>query len=250
MPNNAVIAIFGDVDRERVLKAAMKYFGDWKKGALPKIYLPDETSPLKKSDTFRKKNEKVSASIFLGTNGTTIYSDDRPVLDVIDAVISGIGYPSGWLQESLRGGEQNLVYVVHAFPFCGINAGYFGIMCQTTVKNLERVLQIINQQLDKISLKPISEEELERGKDMVITMYEMGLETNEDQAQNTALNEVLGLGYNYGEVYKKEVKKVTVSEILRVAKKYFQNRLTVMTIPKNPVNTIIPPTKKVRRDIQ
>ena len=250
MPNNAVIAVFGDIDREKVLEGIKKHFGNWKKGKLPEVKLPDETSPLKKNETFKKKNEKVSASIFIGTNGTTIYSEDKPVLDVIDAVISGIGYPSGWLQESLRGGKHNLVYVVHAFPFCGINAGYFGVICQTTMKNLDKVLKIINENLDKISAKPISEDELQRGKDMVITMYEMGLETNEEQAQDAALNEILGLGYDYGKIYIEKVKKVKVEQILTVAKKYFRKRLTVMTIPEHPVEAEIPPEMKGLNDIR
>jgi len=169
---------------------------------------------------------------------------------VIDAVISGIGYPSGWLQESLRGGKHNLVYVVHAFPFCGINAGYFGVICQTTMKNLDKVLKIINENLDKISAKPISEDELQRGKDMVITMYEMGLETNEEQAQDAALNEILGLGYDYGKIYIEKVKKVKVEQILTVAKKYFRKRLTVMTIPEHPVEAEIPPEMKGLNDIR
>ena len=250
MPNNAVIAIFGDISHEKVLKAVKKYFGDWKRGSLRQVNLPDETSPLKSNETFKKKNEKVSAAIFLGTNGTTIYSEDRPALDIIDAVISGIGYPSGWLQDALRGGKRNLVYVVHAFPFYGIKAGFFGVICQTTMNNLDRVLKIINDNLDKISSKRITEDELRRGKDMVITMYEMGLETNEEQAQDAALNEVLGLGYNYGKIYMDKVKNVTAKDVLRVARKYFKNRLTVMTIPEHPVETVIPPEMKVESDIR
>ncbi len=250
MPNNAVIAVFGDINREKVLKSIKKYFGDWPRGTLPEISLPDETSPLKKNETFKKTNEKISAAVFLGTNGTTIYSEDKPALDVIDAVISGIGYPSGWLQDALRGGKHNLVYVVHAFPFYGIKAGYFGVICQTTMNNLDKVLKIINENLDKISSKPIGKDELQRGKDMVITMRQMGLETNEDQAQDAALNEVLGLGYNYGKVYLEKVKKVTAKEVLRVARKYFKNRLTVMTIPEHPVETIIPPEMKTGSDIR
>ncbi len=250
IPNNAVIAIFGDITRDKAMKAIKKYFGNWQKGQLPKIDLPDETSQVTTNEVFKKKNEKVSASVFLGTNGTTIYSEDKPILDVIDAVISGIGYPSGWLQEALRGGKHNLVYVVHAFPFYGIKAGYFGVICQTTMKNLPEVLKIINEKLDRISSKPISEDELKRGKDMVITMYEMGLETNEEQAQDAALNEILGLGYNYGPIYIEKVKKVTTKDVLRVAKKYFKNRLTVMTIPEHPVEAVIPPERKIPGDIR
>ena len=118
------------------------------------------------------------------------------------------------------------------------------------MNNLDRVLKIINDNLDKISSKRITKDVLRRGKDMVITMYEMGLETNEEQAQDAALNEVLGLGYDYGKIYVDKVKKVTAKDVLRVARKYFKNRLTVMTIPEHPVETVIPPEMKAGSDIR
>jgi zinc protease len=106
MPNNAVLAVFGDIEPEEMAA--------------------NTVAPLTASEQVRKKTEKVSAAIYLGTNGMTLKDPERPTLDVIDAVLSGIGYPSGWLQEALRGGDRSLVYVVHAFPNSGIDGGHFG----------------------------------------------------------------------------------------------------------------------------
>jgi predicted Zn-dependent peptidase len=154
----------------------------------------------------------------------TLKDPERPTLDVIDAVLSGIGYPSGWLQEALRGGDRSLVYVVHAFPSSGIDGGHFGIITQTTMANYEKVVEIILEKLEKIKQKPLDSEELAAAKDMIITMHEMSLETNGGQARSAALNEVLGLGYDWDARYPELVEQVSAEDVFAVAQRLFEHQ--------------------------
>jgi zinc protease len=186
----------------------------------------------------------------VGTNGLTLKDPERPTLDVIDAVLSGIGYPSGWLQEALRGGDRSLVYVVHAFPSSGIEAGHFGIITQTTMANYEKVVEIILEKLEDIRQKPLDPKELATAKDMVITMHEMSLETNGAQARSAAVNEALGLGYDWDARYPELIRKVTAEDVLRVARRLFGHHLLVSTIPEKPVEAIIPPEQRQRMHAQ
>jgi len=83
----------------------------------------------------------------------TLTDKDVPVVNVIDAIISGIGYPSGWLHDGLRGGEKSLVYYIHAYPAFGIDGGYFAVMAQTTMENYDKVVNIILEKINLIKLK-------------------------------------------------------------------------------------------------
>ena len=60
------------------------------------------------------------------------YPVDPMALDM-----SGIGFPGGWLHTELRG--KQLVYVVHAFNWMGLEPGYFGIMAATQPQHAEQV---------------------------------------------------------------------------------------------------------------
>jgi zinc protease len=179
-----------------------------------------------------------------------ITDSDRPILDVIDAALSGIGYPSGWLHEALRGGDRSLVYVIHAFPSPGIDGGHFGILTQTTMSNYQRVVDIIIEKLTRIQREPLDAEELAAAKNMCITAHEMSLETNGAQARSAVVNEVLGLGYDYDSHYPDLIRKVSAEDVLRVARSLFSHHLLVSAIPEKPVEAIIPSEQKQRMHAQ
>jgi zinc protease len=246
MPNNAVLAVFGDIDPEKMASEVMSAFGKWKKGKLIEPVISKTTAPLTHSERIEKQTDKVSAAIYLGTNGIAVDDPERPTLDVIDAVLSGIGYPSGWLHEALRGGNRSLVYVVHAFPSAGIDGGHFGIISQTTMANYEKVVEIILAKLKKIQQQPLDSGELWAAKNMIVTMHEMSLETNGAQARSAAVNEVLGLGYDWDNRYPELVDQVSAEDVLEVARNLFQHYLLVSAIPEKPVEAIIPPEQKQR----
>jgi len=150
MPNNAVLAVFGDIDPGRVASMVEEAFKDFQPRILEQPIIEIETQNIIQDESFEVFNEKTAAAIVVGYNGLTLTDIDRPVVDVLDAVISGIRYPSGWLHEALRGGDRSLVYVVHAYPSFGIDGGYFGIMAQTTPDNYESVLKIVLDKMDLI----------------------------------------------------------------------------------------------------
>jgi zinc protease len=246
MPNNTVLAVFGDIDPEEVAAEVKTLFGKWQPGTLVEPAIQDASALLAADGQVEKKTEKVSAAIFVGTNGTTITDPDRPTLDVIDAALSGIGYPGGWLHEALRGGDRSLVYVIHAFPNAGIDAGHFGILTQTTMSNYQKVVDIIFEKLKRIQQEPLDAEELEAAKDMCITAREMSLESNGAQARSAAVNEVLGLGYDYDYRYPELVRRISAGDVRRVAGKLFSHHLLVSAIPETPVEAIIPPEQEQR----
>ena len=232
MPNNAVLAIFGDIDPEAVTASVKKAFEGFQPRVLEEPIIGMETQNIVRDEAFEVVNEKSSAAILVGYNGMTITDRDRPVVDVIDAVISGIRYPSGWLQEALRGGDRSLVYVVHAYPSFGVDGGYFGIMVQTTLDNYDAVLDAIQSKMALIQEEALAPEELERGEAMCITAHELGLETIASQASSAATYEILGLGYDYARLYPGLIKRVTAAEVLRVAKRLFSHHLIVSTKPE------------------
>jgi zinc protease len=229
--NHAVLAVFGDIDPDTVVSQVGKAFGDLEPGILHKPSIAEETRNIDKDEQFVVENEKTSAAIMVGYNGLTLYDADAPVVDVLDAIISGIGYPSGWLHEALRGGERSLVYFVHAYPVFGIDAGYFGIMTQTTMENYDAVMAIIREKMDRIQEKEVDEETFRRAKNMCITMHRLGLETITSQASSAALNELVGLGYHWDQMYPSRIQAVTRADVLRVAKNLFSNALVVTTKP-------------------
>jgi len=250
VPNNMVLAVFGDIDTASVARSVEQRFGHLSRVELVRPHLKEETSNLIQDRRVEKMNDKSSAALFIGFNGMTLFDGDRPVLDVIDAILSGIGYPGGWLHEALRGGDQSLVYYVHAYPHLGVDGGYFGVITQTTMANYGKVLDVVLKMVRKIQEEPVTDEELDLAKRIIITMHDLGLETNASQAYSAAVSEALGLGFDWDQRYRDLIEGVTKDDVQRVARRVFHHHLIATTVPQKPVEAAIPPERKERMHVR
>ena len=239
VPQRAVLAVYGDFDAAALMPLLHKAFQAWKpSGPSNMPAVPEDDGRIQGLRVLEKKNDKTSLGLFVGTRGLDLHDPRMAALDVLDAVLSGIGYPGGRLHAALRGGDNNWVYVVHAFPFSGYRAGYFGVITQTTQKNAQRVESIIHEHLDRLMKERVADEEMQRAKDMVITMHLLELESLEAQARSAAVNELLGLGYDYAARYPDLVRAVTAEDVHKLAQELFDGRLVVRTLPENPVEVL------------
>ena len=237
-PHHSVLAIYGDLDPNKTLTTMSRKLEAWRVPPAILAEQPDETRPLRADRVVEKKNDKTSCALFIGTDGMSVGDPHRPVLDVLDAVLSGTGYPGGRLFEALRGGKEDLVYVVGAFPFYGKRAGFFGVITQTTINNLAKVQELVLTHLKRLAEEPVSSEELENAKAMMKTAHQLGLETADAQARSAAVNEVLGLGWDYDRKYVPLIEAVTADEIQNLARELFSKTLIARTLPEHPVDIL------------
>ncbi|MDR3569341.1 MAG: pitrilysin family protein [Syntrophobacteraceae bacterium] len=230
-PTHSVLAIYGDVDPQEAVRLANREFGEWT-GRTVTTNIANETHPLSANRVVEIRDEKSSSALLVGTNGLGVNDSRRPVLDVLNEVLSGGGSLSGRMFDSLRGGSEDLVYTVDTFPFYGENAGFFGVLTQTTLANLPKVEQIIGKNLNRLQDELVSPSELERAKEALVVGLKFEDETVESQAADAALDEVLGLGWDYSQRYPALVRAVTAKQIQELARNLFANTLTVRTAPR------------------
>ncbi len=247
-PTHSVLAVYGDIDPAMVQAVIAKKFGKWS-GKPVQVNLPDERRPITKTGVVEVKNEKNSAALYIGTNGMAVTDSQRPVLDVLTGILSGGGV-TGRIFEALRGGDENLVYTVFAFPFYGENAGFFGVMTQTTMGNLEKVRQIIMANLKQLATEPVSKEELDKSRETMLVAQKLARQSLDTQASSAALNEVLGLGWDYDRRYPELIEAVTPAQIKELAGKLFAHTLTAMTVPDHPVEILAVPPAGPHSDVQ
>ena len=239
-PTHSVLAIYGDVDPGEAGRMANREFGKWT-GKPVKLRLPDETHPILANRIVSVKDEKSSSALLVGTNGLAVDDPERPVLDVLTEVLSGGGSLSGRMFDSLRGGDKDLVYTVSTFPFYGLKAGFFGVLTQTTMANLPEVQRIIEQNLERLKDQLVSESELERAKEALLTGFKFDRETIESRAEDAALNEVLGLGLNYSRDYPARIRAVSAQQVRELARGLFTNTLVANTLPAHPAKILASP---------
>jgi zinc protease len=230
VPNNMVLAIVGDIDIERTTALVERAFMGFQSRPLTLPPIPAEPVHNQTRQEV-KQTQKQVAAIYVGFPGTTVTNvQDRYPLHLLDAVMSGIGFPGGWLHTELRG--KQLVYMVHAFNWLGLDPGYFGIIAATQPAEAKEVVEIILQNVDKAKAGEISDEEFARAKQLAVIADRLERQSNSEIGADAAINELYGLGYDFSTQEAKRIEAVTKADVQRVAQTYLQHPTIVITTPE------------------
>jgi zinc protease len=229
-PANMVLAVFGDVDRDDAETAVSDAFGRFNRQG----YSVPEVAPwdgLDEDVMSIQPSDRQQAVIFMGYPCMDIGSEDWYAMRVLDGVISGIGYPGGWLHETLRG--QQLVYIVHAWNYALMGKGYFAVMAATQPATADTALAIIHEKIDKIRDDLVTDEEIDMAKRACNVMEDLYYsQTTAAQASLAAQYEVMGLGYDHRYDFKDKIDAVSKEDIREVARKYLNRSATVLVTPE------------------
>ncbi len=227
---NMVLSVFGDIEDLPVEETVDRLFSDLQREVdFDPTTRREWVGPAENVTEIFPTDRKIAA-IYMGYPGMTVDNvEDRYPMEVLDAVTSGIYYPGGWLHTQLRGRE--LVYVVHAFNWMGLDPGYFGIYAATTPEQLEEAVSLIIEQMGRLKSEDIPDDELEKAKGIAVTMEKLRYEPNYDQALRSSLNELYGLGHDFHRKHEERIQAVTEAEIKRVAEKYLNHYLLITALP-------------------
>jgi zinc protease len=226
VPNNCVLAIFGDVKTADVRAAVEKAFGSWRRGSDIKAAAHAAQAPAKNRVTETK--DKKQAVLVIGFSGTTIYDDDRYALELIHESCSDLGS-----RLFLRIREQlGLAYYCGAQNFSGIAPGYFAFYTGTEPSKAEQVEQELLKEAELLRTEGLSEEELKRAKAKIIGQKKIHRQDLGNLASMTALDELYGLGFKHSESEDAQFEAVTLDQIKAVAQKYLKPDSFVVSIVK------------------
>ncbi len=217
-PGNLVLSIVGDVKAEEVKKEVDKLFGSWQgeTQAASEDFLAPE--PPAEPIVHNIVREKEQVHIIIGFLGSTMSSKDRFAIEVLESVLNG---QSGRLFRQLRD-QQSLAYSLSCFSWPGLDTGAFGVHIGTSPDKKEEAIKSVWQELYKVREELVTDEELEKAKNVLIGHYELGLETHGLQAMDVALMETYDLGQDFGKKYIEEIGQISKEDVRKIAMKYIQ----------------------------
>jgi zinc protease len=229
VPGNMVLAIVGDIDLPQTVAAVEQALATFAPRPVPVPQVPAEPPPTQGRRKV-KQTQKHVAAIYIGFPGTILANlADCYALHILDGIISGFNVPSGWLHDALRG--QQLVYVVHALHWAGLESGYFGVYAATQPDKVQTVVDLMLQLLEQARAGEISEAEFARTKQMALVTARLQRQANDQLASDMALNELYGLGYDFSDHEAAALARVTKADVQRVAQTYLQHPTMVITTP-------------------
>jgi zinc protease len=226
VPNNCVLAIFGDVKTAEAKAAVEKFFGKWKPGAGMRISAAG--SPPATPRRVTETRDKKQAVLVLGYPGTTLASDDRFALDLVQECCSDLG---SRLFLRIRE-ELGLAYYVGAQSFTGLIPGYFAFYTGTEPAKAELVEKELLKEAELLRTEGLTAEELQRAKAKIIGQKKIARADLGSLALTTALDELYGLGFQSSELDDAKYEAVTLEQTRAVAQKYLKPEALVVAVVK------------------
>lgn len=232
---NGVIAVFGDVKAEEVLKLVEKEFASMPAGELA-LAEPPQPSPLTEAITATEERNKQQAIVMIGYPGLDILSADRPAMELINEASNDLG--SRFFNRIRE--QMGLAYFVGAGNFAGLAPGCFLFYLGTDPAKVEKVTTEFQDEIDKLAADGLTAEEIARAKKKLLGSEAIRNQSNSAFAASVAVDELVGLGYDNYAKRKELIEGVQADEIKRVANKYFKTPARVEVVVRPPVKPTAP----------
>lgn len=228
VPNNAVLAIYGDVHTAEVRAAVEKSFGAWSASpALPASSPAHPAPPMAAGPRHvQEHRDKKQAVLVIGYPGTVMASEDKYALDLVQECCSDLGS-----RLFLRIREQlGLAYYVGAQNFAGLVPGYFAFYTGTEPGKVEQVETELLKEAELLRTEGLTQEELNRAKAKIIGQKKISRADLGNLATTTALDELYGLGWQRTELDDSKYESVTLDQARAAAQKYLHPDRAVIAI--------------------
>ncbi|HEX8288927.1 MAG TPA: pitrilysin family protein [Pyrinomonadaceae bacterium] len=217
LPNNAILAIVGDVTMKEIMPKLESEFGSWKAGkavnttianvpkqGAAKIYLIDRPG-------------SVQTVLQLGALGIERTSPDYFGMLVMNRIFGG--GPSGRLFMNLR---EDKGYTYGAYSSFGGSKFPGTILASSEVRTdvTEGAMKEFMYEINRIRNEKVSAADLDNAKRALIGSFALSLEQPQALLQNIITQKLYDLPDDYWDTYPKKVMAVTADDVQNTAKKY------------------------------
>jgi predicted Zn-dependent peptidase len=236
-PNNAVLAIVGDVDTKITLEKVRKAFEPIpSQPAPPQV---DLTEPKQTAERRQQLEDPLArlARLDIVYKAPPRLTADDDALQVLGTILSS-GRSSRFFQKIVR--EQQLAPNVNAGRDGAIGPGLFRIIGTVSPGKTPDALEAaVLAELERVKTEPIAEWELEKARNNAKRAVVGGLTSSLQRGIQLA---EFAASYGDASLINQRVErmmKVTAADVQRVARTYLtaENRTVVITVPRNQAKT-------------
>lgn len=222
--DNMVISLAGNIEGDIVIELLEKYFGQFKRNSQKRI--SNDLFTLNPSHNIIRRDTN-QVHLCFNTKGLSYLDKNKYALSVISNILGG--NMSSRLFQKIRE-ERGLCYSVYTYSSSYEVDGMFTAYAGTTVENYKEVVDIIKAELEDIKINGVSEDELHKAKNQLLSSMIIGLETSKSRMSRMA-NNYMGHGriIEVEEIIR-EVNNVSLEQVKNLAISLFDEKHYSTTI--------------------
>lgn len=226
-PNNAVLIVVGDVERDALVVKIEEYFGDWATGNVDLPTMPQASSRSNRTLTIVDRPGSAQANIILGN---IAIPRDHP--DYFSATVMNQVLGAGASSRVFMNLREEKGYTYGAYTRLDMKrfAGEFEATAEVRTAVTGDSLKEFFYELNRIRVEQASAEELADAKSYLTGVFPIRAETQEGLT-GLIVNQLLyDLPEDYLQTYRSKVDAVTFEDVQRVANAYIEPEKLAMVI--------------------
>ena len=219
IPNNASLAVIGDITPEDVMPVVKKYFSSWQKGEIPKRNFP-EPKPIKdqKVHLVDLGKSQTQTNLQIITNGIPRNHEDYIPLSLSNSILGG-GF-SGRLFQNLRE-THSFTYGAYSSMDARRDNGLWTASASVRRSATDSSAIEILREMRRMREEKVPEEELAMHKQYFSGTFLLSLENPGTMASRLQNIDLYSLPNDYYKNYVTNVMKVTTDKVQEIAQTYW-----------------------------
>lgn len=246
IPNNAILVVVGDVEREDLLNELNDKFGEWQSGEVLQNNFPEIPSRTQKTLTIVDRKGSAQANIVLANPAINRNHPDYFPIIVMNQIL-GAG-ASSRIFMNLRE-EKGYTYGAYSKFDTKRHGGEFEATAEVRTAVTGDSLREFFYELNRIRNEKVSEEELQDAKNFLTGVFPIRAETQEGLTNLIVQQKIYNLPEDYLQTYRDNINAVTIDEVERVAREYIlPEKLAVVIV--GDAEEILPQAKEYAENIE
>ena len=227
VPNNAILAVVGDIADDEAFAAVERVFGGWPRRELAVPPVADPPPPTRRLVVVDMP-DAVQTEVRLGHLGIPRRHEDFTAFDLAGKILGGEG--GNRLHRVLRT-QRGLTYGASVEVESQKEAGDLLAETDTRTETTGVVLRLMVEEIARLRREPVGRRELADAEAYLAGNFPLTIETPNQIATQILSNAFYELPLDEIETFRARVQAVTRDDIARVARRYLQpDRLSIVLV--------------------
>jgi predicted Zn-dependent peptidase len=223
-PERILIAAAGNIYHDDLVE----YFKTVFEPLSPSKEIPHKITPQVNAGVSCHEKDLEQVHVCLGGEAPPLLSDLRFASTLFNTILGG--NMSSLLFQEIRE-KRGLAYSVYSFISAFLDTGLLGVYVGTDPLAVNRVLEVINQEIKRIQKGELSKSDLKAAQEHLIGGILLGGESTDNRMMRLARSEYIFGRYMSYEELVKHLEKVTMDEVVAVAKESFlSDKVSLVTL--------------------
>lgn len=230
-PNGMLLGVTGDFTKDEMLASIRKVFGDWQKGTVPELKIPDVVEAEVSQPAVRFVSKDTSQThLRVGHLSIKESDPDYVALAIVNDILGGSSFRSRLFNDVRT--KRGLAYSVGSRLLTGMHdQGVWMMRAETKLTSTQDVIERFVANIERMRTEPVTDGELAEAKEAYVNSFVFSFASSSAIVSRLIELEYDGLPKDFLQQLRAQVIQLTKDDVLAAAKKHLHpDRLKIIAV--------------------